>query len=71
MLHQILLGWWNQRGWDGRASSMPGRGDRNACKTLIRKSQGKKPLTRPRCICKDNDEMDTEHINMVMKLWVP
>jgi len=39
MLHQILLGWSSQGGWDGWA-------DENAHKILVGKAEGKRPHGR-------------------------
>jgi hypothetical protein len=45
----------------GRACSTNGA-KRNACRMLVGKSDGKRPLGRPRCRCVDNIKMDLREI---------
>jgi hypothetical protein len=37
-------------------------GKRNACRILLGKPEGKKPLERPRCRWEDNNKMDLREI---------
>jgi hypothetical protein len=42
--------------WAGHVVRMEEK--RNICKILVGKPEGKRPLGRPRCRCKDNTKMD-------------
>jgi hypothetical protein len=34
------------------------KGERNACRVLVGKPEGRRPLGKPRCRCMDNINMD-------------
>jgi hypothetical protein len=54
-------------GWAGHVARMGEK--RNACRILVRKPEGKRPLGRPRRRWVDNIKMDL--MNTVMNLRVP
>ena len=53
----------------GRACSMTGEG-RNACRILMGKPDGKRPLGRPRRRCVDNITMDLRDIGWDDVDWI-
>jgi hypothetical protein len=47
-------------GWTGHIARMGEK--RNACRILVGKPEGKRPLGRPRCTWVDNNKMDLREI---------
>jgi hypothetical protein len=43
---------------------------RNACRILMGKPEGKRPLGRPRCRCVDNIKMDLREIGWDCVDWI-
>ena len=55
-------------GWAGHIARMEERGDIN--RVLVRKTEGKRPLGRPRRRWKDNIEMDLQDVGCGGMDWI-
>jgi hypothetical protein len=67
MLHQILLDWSYQGGWDGSCSS---RRRDEKCIKMFYKSEGKRPLGKHRGRWWDNTKMDLTEIGWESVDWM-
>jgi len=54
----------------GRPYSTHGGGDKNVCKTLVGKSEGKRTFGRPRCTWEDNIRMDLKEMGWKGVDWM-
>jgi hypothetical protein len=69
MLHQILLGWWNQGGLDGWGMKHTWRWEMPT-KFWSEKSEGKRPPGRPRRRWEDNIRIDLTEIGWEGVNWM-
>jgi len=51
---------WRRMRWTGHIAHMGE--NRGACRVLVRKDEGKRPLGRPRCRWEDNIKMDLQEV---------